>query len=85
MNIGPIPVVAVGTLSGNLPTGAGARTLGAPAQAAGASFQPVSLDGSKALTGITMTPFATPKITADVPVTSAMMQELLLAQEQSQS
>lgn len=85
MNIGPIPVVAVGTLSGNLPTGAGARTAAAPAHAPGTPFQPVALDESNAVTGLTFTAFATPKVSADVPVTSAMMQQLLLAQEQSQS
>ncbi len=85
MSVGPIPVVAVGTLSGNLPTGAGAMTLGAPAQAPGTPFQPVGLDESNAVTDLTLNAFATPKITADVPVTSSMMQQLLFAQEQSQS
>lgn len=85
MSAGPIPLVAIGTLSGNLPTGAGARTLGAPAMAKGASFTPVGLDESNAVTGVTLNAFAAPKISADTPDTALMQQELLNIQEQSQS
>jgi hypothetical protein len=85
MNTGPTPLVAIGTLSGNLPTGAGARTLGAPALAPGESFSPVGLDESKALTGVTFTPFSTPQISADTPNTALMQQQLLALQEQNQS
>ncbi|WP_213775992.1 hypothetical protein [Bradyrhizobium sp. dw_78] len=84
MNVGPIPLVAAGTLSGNLPTGAGAKTLGAPPLAPGKSFEPVSLDESQALTGVTFTPFSSPQISADTPDT-ALMQQLLMIQEQNQS
>jgi hypothetical protein len=85
MNVGPIPLVAVGTLSGNLPTGAGAKTLGASPLAPGDSFKPVGLDESTAVTGVTFNPFSTPKISADTPDTALMQQQLLTAQEQSQS
>jgi hypothetical protein len=53
MSGGPIPLVAAGTLSGNLPTGAGAKTLGAPLLASEESFKPVGLDESNAVTGVT--------------------------------
>lgn len=85
MNVGPIPLVAIGTLSGNLPTGAGAKTLGAPALAPGDSFTPISLDESNAVTGLTFTPFSAPKISADNPDTALMQQQLLTIQEQNQS
>ena len=85
MNTGPAPLVAIGTLSGNLPTGAGARTLGASALAPGESFTPVGLDESNALTGVTFTPFSTPQVSADNPDTALMQQQLLALQEQSQS
>lgn len=85
MNVGPIPIVAVGTLSGNLPTGAGAKTLGAPPLAPGDSFKPVSLDESNAVTGITFNPFSTLKNSADMPDTALMQQQLLTIQEQNQS
>jgi hypothetical protein len=85
MNAGPIPLVAIGTLSGNLPTGAGARTLGAPPLAPGDSFKLVGLDASNALTGVTFTPFSAPKISADTPDTALMQQQLLAIQEQNQS
>jgi len=85
MNVGPIPLVAVGTLSGNLPTGAGAKTLGALAMAQGNSFTPVGLDESNAVTGVTLNAFATPKVSADTPDTALMKQELLTIQEQNQS
>jgi hypothetical protein len=85
MNVGPIPLVAAGTLSGNLPTGAGAKTLGAPSLAPGDSFKPVSLDESDAVTGVTFDPFSVPKISADTPDTALMQQQLLNIQEQSQS
>ena len=85
MNVGPIPIVAVGTLYGNLPTGAGAKTLGAPPLAPGDSFKPVSLDESNAVTGITFNPFSTPKNSADMPDTALMQQQLLTIQEQNQS
>ena len=85
MSAGPIPLVAVGTLSGNLPTGAGAKTLGKPPLAPGESFQPVGLDESKALTGVTLAPFSSPHISADTPDTALLQQQLLTIQEQSQS
>jgi hypothetical protein len=85
MNTGPIPLVAIGTLSGNLPTGAGAKTLGAPALAPGEAFTPVGLDESKAVTGLTLNPFSSPQISADNPDTALMQQELLNIQQQSQS
>ncbi len=85
MNVGPIPLVAVGTLSGNLPTGAGAKTLAAPALAPGASFKPVGLDETNAVTGLTLTPFSAPKVSADTRDTALLQQQLLAIQEQSQS
>ena len=85
MSAGPIPLVAIGTLSGNLPTGAGARTLGAPPLAPGESFKPVGLDESDAVTGVTLNAFTSPKISADSPDTALMQQQLLAAQENSQS
>ena len=85
MNVGPIPLVATGTLSGNLPTGAGAKTLGAPPLAPGDSFKPVGLDESNAVTGVSFTPFSAPKTSADTPDTALMQQQLLNIQEQSQS
>jgi hypothetical protein len=89
MSVGPIPLVAAGTLSGNLPTGAGAKTLGAtlgaPPLAPGDSFEPVGLDESNAVTGITFNPFPAPKISADTPDTALMQQQLLAIQEQNQS
>jgi hypothetical protein len=85
MNQGPIPLVAIGTLSGNLPTGSGAKTLGAPPLAPGASFEPVMLDESNAVTGVTFQPFSAPKIGADTPDTALMQQQLLTIQEQNQS
>jgi hypothetical protein len=85
MNVGPIPLVAAGTLSGNLPTGAGAKTLGAPPLAPGDSFEPVSLDESNAVTGITLNAFSAPKTSADTPDTALMQQQLLAIQEQNQS
>jgi hypothetical protein len=85
MSVGPIPLVAIGTLSGNLPTGAGAKTLGAPPLAPGDSFKPVSLDESNAVTGVTFNPFSAPKISADTPDTALMQQQLLNIQEQNQS
>jgi hypothetical protein len=85
MSAGPIPLVAIGTLSGNLPTGAGARTLGAPPLAPGASFKPVGLDESKAVTGVILNPFSAPEISADTPDTALMQQQLLTIQEQNQS
>jgi hypothetical protein len=85
MNVGPIPLVAIGTISGNLPTGAGARTLGAPPLAPGDSFKPVGLDESNAVTGVTFNPFSAPKISADTPDTALMQQQLLNIQEQNQS
>ncbi|WP_123863755.1 hypothetical protein [Burkholderia plantarii] len=81
MNIGPIPLVAVGTLAGNLPTGAGAKTFGAPALAPGASFNPVSLDESKALTGVVLNRYATPVVSADTPTSFA--EQLLLSQQKN--
>ncbi|USX10694.1 MULTISPECIES: hypothetical protein [Burkholderiaceae] len=83
MSVGPIPLVAVGTLSGNLPTGAGAKTLGAPALAPGASFNPVGLDESKALTGVTLNRFATPVVSADKPASFA--EQLVLSQQKNLS
>lgn len=85
MNTGPIPLVAAGALSGNLPTGAGAKTLGASALAPGQSFATVGLEESQALTGISFTPFSSPHISADNPDASLMQQQLLALQEQSQS
>lgn len=85
MNVGPIPLVAAGTLSGNLPTGAGAKTLGTSALAPGDSFGPVGLDESNAVTGLTLNAFSAPKISADTPDTALMQQQLLAIQEQSQS
>ena len=85
MSVGPIPVVAIGTLSGNLPTGAGARTLGASPLAQGDSFTPVGLDESSAVTGLTLNAFSAPRISADTPDTALMQQELLNIQEQNQS
>jgi hypothetical protein len=85
MNIGPAPLIAAGTLFGNLPTGAGARTLGAPARASGQSFIPVGLDESQAVTGLTLTPYATPQVSADNPNATLMQQQLLALQEQNQS
>jgi hypothetical protein len=84
MSGGPIPLISVGTLSGNLPTGAGARTLGAAPLAAGESFKPVGLDESNAVTGVTFNAYSTPKISADTP-DAALMHQLLIAQEESQS
>jgi hypothetical protein len=85
MNVGPIPLVAIGALSGNLPTGAGARTLGAAPPAPGDSFNPVGLDQSNAVTGVTFTPFSVPEISADTPDTALMQQQLLMIQEQNQT
>jgi hypothetical protein len=85
MNVGPIPLVAIGTLSGNLPTGAGAKTLGAAPRAPGDSFNPVGLDQSNAVTGVTFTPFSAPEISADTPDTALMQQQLLMIQEQNQT
>jgi hypothetical protein len=85
MKVGPTPLVAIGTLSGNLPTGAGAKTLGAPPLAPGDSFNPVGLDESNAVTGITLNSFSAPKISADTPDTALMQQQLLIIQEQNQS
>jgi hypothetical protein len=85
MKVGPTPLVAIGTLSGNLPTGAGAKTLGAPPLAPGDSFKPVGLDESNAVTGITLNSFSAPKISADTPDTALMQQQLLIIQEQNQS
>ena len=85
MSIGPIPLVAIGTLSGNLPTGAGARTLGAPALAPGQSFTPVALDENQAVTDLTFTPFSSPQVSADNPNVALMQQQLLTLQEQNQS
>jgi hypothetical protein len=84
MSGGPIPLVSVGTLSGNLPTGAGARTLGSAPLAAGQSFTPVGLDESNAVTGVTLNAYSSPKIGADTPDTVLMQQQLLAAQEETQ-
>jgi hypothetical protein len=83
MNVGPTPLVAIGTLSGNLPTGA--RTLGAAPPAPGDSFNPVGLDQSDAVTGVTFTAFSAPEISADTPDTALMQQQLLMMQEQNQT
>lgn len=85
MTVGPIPLVAIGTLSGKLPTGAGAKTLGAPLPAPGEPMKTVSLDESNALTGLTLNPFPTPRISADNPDVTLMQQQLLTIQEQNQS
>ncbi len=85
MNLGPVPLVAIGTLSGNLPTGAGARTLGAPPPASGSAFQPIQLNESSAITDLTLTSFSTPKTSPDTPQTASFYQQLLLAQQQGQS
>ena len=85
MNIGPTPLVAMGTLSGNLPTGSGATTRGAPALAPGASFQSVALNEKSAVTGLTLNAFATPKVSADNASAALMQQQLLALQEQDQS
>ena len=85
MNVGSIPLIAVGTLSGNMPTGAGAKTLGAPPLAPGDSFKPVSLDEGNAVTDVTFNPFSVQKISADTPDTALMQQQLLTIQEQNQS
>jgi len=80
------PLISVGTLSGNLPTGAGAMTRGASPLALGASpFNVVMLNESNAATGITFQPFSAPKITDDGASAALTQQALLLAQEQSQS
>jgi hypothetical protein len=80
------PLVAVGTLSGNLPTGAGAMTRGSSPLAAGSSpFNVVMLNESNAVTGVTFQPFAAPKVTDDGASAALAQQTLLLAQEQSQS
>jgi hypothetical protein len=85
MKVGRIPLVAVGTLSGTLPTGAGAKTLGAPPLASGDSFKPVGLDESNAVTGLTWNSFSAPKVSVDTPDTALMQQQLLMIQEQNQS
>ncbi len=85
MTIGPIPIVAIGTLSGKLPSGAGARTLGAPPMAPGSSFKPISLDESNAVTGMTLDPFSATKISADTPDTGSFLQQLQLIQGQDKS
>jgi len=85
MSIGPIPLVAVGTLSGNLPTGSGAKTLGAPARAPGSSFNPVGLNESNAVTGVTLNPYATPIVSADTPTSASFAEQLLLLQQKNQS
>lgn len=85
MSIGPIPLVAIGTLSGNLPTGAGAKTLGAPALAPGSSFSPVGLDESNAITGVTLNRYATPIVSADKPTPVSFAEQLLLLQQKNQS
>ncbi len=83
MNVGPIPVIAIGTLSGNLPTGAGAKTLGAQPLAPGNSFTPVGLDESRAVTGVTLNPFSAPKISPDTPAAASFLQQLQLVQQQT--
>jgi hypothetical protein len=85
MSIGPIPLVAIGTLSGNLPTGAGAKTLGAPALAPGSSFSPVGLSESNAVTGVTLNRYATPIVSADTPPSASFAEQLLLLQQKNQS
>ncbi len=80
------PLISVGTLSGNLPTGSGAITRGAAPLAPGASpFNAVMLNEANAVTGVTFQPFSAPKITYDGANTALTQQTLLLAQEQCQS
>lgn len=86
MASGPAPIIAVGTLSGNLPTGAGAMTKGSSPLAPGQSpFSTVMLNQSNAVTGMTFTPFSAPKVTPDGASAAATQAALLLAQEQSRS
>jgi hypothetical protein len=83
MTLSLAPIVAVGTLSGNLPTGAVTR--GGPPLAWGQSpSNVVSLDESNAVKGVVFHPFSTPKVTPNGALAADTQQALLLAQEQSQ-
>lgn len=67
------PLVAVGTLSGNLPknpTTAGGPLPGADGAPA---FGPVGLDESGAVQGVTLTPYATMQISGGVSLSPSLL------------
>lgn len=85
MSLSLAPIIAIGTLSGNVPTGSGARTQAGPSIAPGASpSNVVSLDESNAVTGLVLQPFSSPQVTPNGASQSDFQKALLLAQEQLQ-
>jgi hypothetical protein len=83
MSLSLAPIIAIGTLSGNLPTGSGARTQAGPSIAPGPSpSNVVSLDESNAVTDVLLQPFSTPQVTPNGASPSDFQRALLLAQEQ---
>jgi hypothetical protein len=73
MNISPTPVVAIGTLSGNLPKSATTAAGPLPGANGAPSGGPVSLSESNALQGVNLTPFKTPQISGGPSLSSSML------------
>jgi len=64
MNISPTPIVAIGTLSGNLPKNATTAAGPLPGANGAPSGAPVGLNESNALQGVTLTPFKSLQISS---------------------
>ncbi|HEX3504258.1 MAG TPA: hypothetical protein VHU22_12775 [Xanthobacteraceae bacterium] len=78
MNISPTPIVAIGTLSGNLPKNATTAAGPLPGANGAPSSGPVGLSESNALQGVTLTPFKTMQVSGGAilsPSTLAFFQE----------
>jgi hypothetical protein len=81
MNIYPTPIVAIGTLSGNLPKNATTAAGPLPGANGAPAFGPIGLSESNAVQGVTLTPFKTIKISGGVSLSPS---QLAFFQEQFQ-
>ena len=81
MNISGAPLVAIGTLSGNLPKNATTAAGPLPGANGAPTGAPVGLDESKAVQGVTMTPFKSMQISGGV---SLSPDQLAFLQQQFQ-
>lgn len=73
MNISPTPLVAIGTLSGNLPKNATTAAGPMPGPGGAPSGPTVGLSDNNALQGVTMTPFKSMQISGGVSLTPAQL------------
>lgn len=73
MNISPAPIVAIGTLSGNLPKNVTTAAGPLPGANGAPSGGPVGLSESNAVQGVALTPFKTAQISGGASLSPSML------------